>query len=451
MQAWFPLDETAPATSAEIVGGSNATWVHGPVPVAGEVAGALSFNGATSFSQRAVSPANLNFGTGNLSIDMWVKTVAVPGSVLLIDHRQNISNPATRLGYAVFLYNGRLGFQMANGSGVTATYINFSGPNVGNNLWNFITITAQRGSATGLKMYVNGVAVTPSSTSTIPVTGSISTAFAFRIGGPLPSIYHDRFLRGALDEIELFGRVLTPAEVAALFNAGSAGKCKPVTPTPTFTPTPCTPGLPCTPTPTSTPVNTVIPTLTQIPNGFVDISGNVFANSIGDLYTRGAVSGVDPTHFNPGGTSTRAQFAKVVVIAFSVYTYTPETPDFTDVQPGYFAYGYIEAGFAYGMLGGFDAATCQAAGAQFPCYLPNRPITRAQLTKLVVLADGYDLINPPNQTFSDVGPNNVFYQFVETAHAHGVINGYPDNTFRPNNNIRRDEMCQIVYKGVYNF
>ncbi len=28
------------------------------------------------------------------------------------------------------------------------------------------------------------------------------------------------------------------------------------------------------------------------------------------------------------------------------------------------------------------------------------------------------------------------------------INGYPDHTFRPNHNIRRDEMAQIVYKGV---
>ncbi|PZS01137.1 MAG: hypothetical protein DLM69_05335, partial [Candidatus Chloroheliales bacterium] len=214
---------------------------------------------------------------------------------------------------------------------------------------------------------------------------------------------------------------------------------------------PCTPGLPCSPTPTNTPTRTPIPTITQIPNGFVDISGNVFANAIGDLYTRGAVSGVDSSHFNPSGTSTRAQFAKVVVIAFSIYDYTPPSPDFTDVQPGYFAYSYIEAGYAFGILNGFDEATCNAAGATFPCYLPNRPITRAQLTKLVVNADGYDLITPPTPTFSDVGPNNIFYSFVETAHTHGVINGYPDGTFRPNNNIRRDEMCQIVYKGVYNF
>ncbi len=42
----------------------------------------------------------------------------------------------------------------------------------------------------------------------------------------------------------------------------------------------------------------------------------------------------------------------------------------------------------------------------------------------------------------------IFYVSIETAHQKGVINGYPDHTFRPNNNIRRDEMAQIVYKGV---
>jgi S-layer homology domain len=51
-------------------------------------------------------------------------------------------------------------------------------------------------------------------------------------------------------------------------------------------------------------------------------------------------------------------------------------------------------------------------------------------------------------SFSDVPASNVFFVSIETAHHKGVINGYPDGSFRPNNNIRRDEMAQIVYKGV---
>ncbi|PZS02647.1 MAG: hypothetical protein DLM69_03875 [Candidatus Chloroheliales bacterium] len=205
------------------------------------------------------------------------------------------------------------------------------------------------------------------------------------------------------------------------------------TPAPTFTPGPPTPTPPC-------------------PVPFVDINGNVFYGAIVYLYCHGAVNGTDPTHYSPAGTSTRGQFAKVVVLGFGETFYTPNggTQDFTDVAPGYFAYLYIETGFHNGILSGFDQAGCTAHGAIYPCYLPNIPITRGQLTKLVVGAAHYPYYTPTGgtQTFSDVPPTNVFFVSIETAHYKGVINGYPDGTFRPNNNIRRDEMAQIVYKGV---
>jgi S-layer homology domain len=218
-----------------------------------------------------------------------------------------------------------------------------------------------------------------------------------------------------------------------------SGNC----PTPTTTPAPTnTPGGP-----TSTPQPSATPT--DCPNPFVDINGNIFYGAIHYLYCRGVVNGTDASHFNPSGTSTRAQFAKVVVLGFAIQLYTPAgAQDFTDVPPSYFAYAFIETGFHNGILNGFDANTCTAYGATFPCYLPNIPITRGQLTKLVVNAAHYPLATPGTQTFTDVPPSNVFYIAIETAHAKRVINGYPDHTFHPNQPISRDQMCQIVYKGV---
>ena len=223
------------------------------------------------------------------------------------------------------------------------------------------------------------------------------------------------------------------------------------TPQPTNTPGgPTDTPLPPTDTPlppTSTPQPSATPT--DCANPFVDINGNIFYVAIHYLNCRSVVNGTDATHFSPAGTSTRAQFAKVVVKGFGLQFYTPSgQQDFTDVPPTYFAYLYIETGYHTGILNGFDANTCAANGATFPCYLPNQPITRGQLTKLVVNAAHYPLVTPGGQTFSDVPPSNVFYLAIETAHAKGVINGYPDNTFRPNQNIQRDQMCQIVYKGV---
>jgi S-layer homology domain len=206
--------------------------------------------------------------------------------------------------------------------------------------------------------------------------------------------------------------------------------------------------------PTVTPITTNTPggpTPTDCPNVFVDVNGNVFYYAIHYLNCRSVINGTDATHYSPAGTSTRGQFAKVVVLGFGTTFYTPTgNPDFSDVPASYFAYTFIETGFHAGILSGFDQASCQAAGQLYPCYLPNRPITRGQLTKLVVNAAGYPLFTPTSgqQTFSDVPSTNVFFVSIETAHQKGVINGYPDGTFRPNNNIRRDEMAQIVFKGV---
>ncbi len=231
----------------------------------------------------------------------------------------------------------------------------------------------------------------------------------------------------------------------------------PPTSTPTITPVPptSTPTMTATPTavpPTNTPTNIPQPsaTPTDCPNPFVDIDGNVFYHAILYFACNHITEGVDPTHYGPGRTATRGQFAKIVVLGFGTSFYTPAMQDFVDVPSTYFAYLFIESGYHAGILSGFDAATCAAHGLGNPCYLPNIPITRGQLTKLVVNAGSFALITPigGQQDFSDVPSSNVFYVSIETAYHNGIISGYPGGIFLPNNNIRRDEMAQIVYEGI---
>jgi hypothetical protein len=225
------------------------------------------------------------------------------------------------------------------------------------------------------------------------------------------------------------------AHIGYRFGLGPAGTPLPTAtlgpPTPTYTPAPPTATPPCT-----------------IP--FVDITGNVFYGAIVYLYCGHVVNGTDSTHYSPAGTSTRGQFAKVVVLGFGTPFYTPGLQDFSDVSATYFAYLYIESGFHAGVLSGFDQNTCSSNHQPYPCYLPNRPITRGQLTKLVVNAAHYQLYTPSGgqPTFTDVPPSNVFFISIETAAHKSVVSGYANHTFRPNNNIRRDEMAQIVFKGV---
>jgi hypothetical protein len=76
-------------------------------------------------------------------------------------------------------------------------------------------------------------------------------------------------------------------------------------------------------------------------------------------------------------------------------------------------------------------------------FRPNNTVTRGQLAKIVSNAAGY---NDPvgGQTFSDVPVGHTFYEFIERVAMHGVVGGYDDGTFRPANNATRGQISKIV-------
>ena len=55
-------------------------------------------------------------------------------------------------------------------------------------------------------------------------------------------------------------------------------------------------------------------------------------------------------------------------------------------------------------------------------------------------------VNP----FSDVSSDSWAYQAVDQLATAGIINGYPDGTFKGQNNITRYEMAQMIAKGMAN-
>ena len=89
-------------------------------------------------------------------------------------------------------------------------------------------------------------------------------------------------------------------------------------------------------------------------------------------------------------------------------------------------FAVIETAAAAGIVSGY---TCGGPGepcdAQHrPYFRPNANVTRGQLSKIVVGAAGWTLLNPPAATFADVPPGSAFYDFVETAACHGIVSGY---------------------------
>lgn len=78
----------------------------------------------------------------------------------------------------------------------------------------------------------------------------------------------------------------------------------------------------------------------------------------------------------------------------------------------------------------------------------NANITRAEFTKLVVLAFGeFDESLPCD--FSDVDPSDWFAPYIASAKKAGMVNGYEDNTFRPQDFITRQDIAVIVYNAAF--
>jgi hypothetical protein len=64
-----------------------------------------------------------------------------------------------------------------------------------------------------------------------------------------------------------------------------------------------------------------------------------------------------------------------------------------------------------------------------------------------MVVSGFDMqLNPGNTPhFTDVAVGSPFFQYIETAYTGGLISGYGDGTFRPNDNVTRGQASKVVY------
>ena len=148
-----------------------------------------------------------------------------------------------------------------------------------------------------------------------------------------------------------------------------------------------------------------------------------FYNGVRWLYCHGAISGYVDHTFRPNTYTTRGQMVKIVSLAYNLPAYHPATPTFNDVPPTQTFYQYIENAAHSNVVSGYN---CGAANEPCPgvYFRPDALVTRGQLTKIIVTAAGWALINPVNAHFNDVPRGSAFYEFIETAYCHSIISGY---------------------------
>ncbi len=88
------------------------------------------------------------------------------------------------------------------------------------------------------------------------------------------------------------------------------------------------------------------------------------------------------------------------------------------------------------------------SGTSETTFEPGKSVTRAEFAKLVVASFGLTLQSDGAKTFGDVSSSEWYKQYVDIAVSNGIVTGYENNTFRPNNTISREEMCVMLARAL---
>lgn len=132
----------------------------------------------------------------------------------------------------------------------------------------------------------------------------------------------------------------------------------------------------------------------------------------------------------------------LIVSGLSTLIFVPQllaqNSNFDDMQ-GYWASQYVTALADRSIISGFPDGSFQ----------PNADITRAQFAAIAVKA----LELPPgdnNHDFTDVEPNYWASPAIRAISNSGLVAGFPDGTFRPEERITRAQVLVILAKALGN-
>lgn len=248
MVGWWPLDDPTGDTIVDDIAAAPdngspkpglAIGPSSPSSVPAVVGTGLNFLpsvspiGPTHYVEVPSSP-EVNFGTGDFTIDAWIKLDQASNIHPIVD-KLDFSTPGTNKGYAFFVQGGRLTLRLAPDAFGGLVGSVSTGPGITPGDWHHVAVTIRRNDPSNkpvITFYINAVYSGSSTTSGPSMPGSLSIdgTMPLWIGG------NSRLAFGgatvslaeiAIDELEFFKRELSQTEIQSIFNAGSAGKCKP--------------------------------------------------------------------------------------------------------------------------------------------------------------------------------------------------------------------------------
>jgi DNA-binding beta-propeller fold protein YncE len=116
-------------------------------------------------------------------------------------------------------------------------------------------------------------------------------------------------------------------------------------------------------------------------------------------------------------------------------------PTFSDVDADHWAYRYVEYGAQQDLVEGY------ASGG----YQPDSAVTRDQMAAYIAraLAGGDALVptGPAEASFTDVATDYWAYDYIAYCASEGVVQGYPDGGYHPEEGLTRDQMAIFISRA----
>lgn len=163
-----------------------------------------------------------------------------------------------------------------------------------------------------------------------------------------------------------------------------------------------------------------------------DLNGHWCRTEIETFLNKGLVQGYPDGRFRPDATVTRAEFIRMVNSAFGFVREGTKT--FTDVNASDWYSGDLAAAARTGWFSGMPDSSA----------MPEATITRQEAAKLLVSMLGES--RPGSFVMFTDGQDVADWarDYVETAGALGIIEGFPDGTFRPARSLTRAETVKMI-------
>jgi hypothetical protein len=209
----------------DLVAGNNGTLTNGATASAGgEVGQAFSFDGVDDYVANLGGVSTFSFieDTGVFTIDAWIK-LNDPG---IHDQQAITAHTATSADKGhFFIWENSAGAQqlrLAIMRGVSGQpTIDSHSPNnvITTNGWHHV---AAVGNGTKVTFYVDGAPYDGTGTIGIKPTGDATRVVDI---GRCPAASTECPFAGQIDEVQIYNRALSAAEIQAIYNTGSAGMC----------------------------------------------------------------------------------------------------------------------------------------------------------------------------------------------------------------------------------